>query len=139
MLRSLPAILMIIILVLGPRACCLSTLLNQRLIGEKSGSMKVLANEGCGCKKHGTHSSKSSPDEKNECPCEKWQVENAAIIQIPQQTSVDQSIQPHFFQNALVSYAQLTLFQSNQSTDEPSGFPRLCASELLCFISVARC
>ncbi len=139
MLRSLPAILSIVILVLGPRACCLSTMLKQRLNDEKAGSTKALTNEGCSCKKHGQHSSDSLPCNKNGCPCEKWHFENSAIIQSLQQVSVDLNIQLLFFQNVVLSYVQLMMFESNQSIVEPSGFPRLCASELLRFISVARC
>lgn len=140
MLRSLPAILSIIILVLGPRTCCLVTFLSQSSSPETSSRPIEMVKERCCCNKQCTHS-ETEPrhsDEKN-CPCEKRHGENPVIIQSTLLGSADQDNLSPSNSYVAICHAELAMFRLTNVCIEPVGFPRLFASSLLRLISVALC
>lgn len=140
MLRSLPAILSIIILVLGPRTCCLVTFLSQSSSPKTTSRPIEMVKERCCCNKQCTQS-ETEPchsDEKN-CPCEKRHGENSAIIQARLLCSADQDNLSPINSYVAICHVQLTMLQLTNVCIEPVGFPRLFASSLLRLISVANC
>lgn len=138
MLRSLPAILSIVILVLGPRACCLSTFITQKTNTETSSIKRAKVQERCCCKNHCSQNHDTPSDEKRQCPCEKWHGQINAIVHSILKSLVDQDL-PFIIQYVITSHFQVVANLELQGGHEPVGFPRMCASTLLCLISIARC
>lgn len=138
MLRSLPAILSIVILILGPRACCLSTFITQATT-KTSSTKSELAQKRCCCKNHCKQNEDTPSDDKQECPCEKWHGQNNAIVQSILKCLSGQVSQSFNIQHVISCHFQVVAYLAMLVGHEPVGFPRMCASNLLCLISIARC
>lgn len=138
MLRSLPALISIMMLVLGPRACCLSAFVNFSS-AEASPSKSQPVRECKCCQKH-SRSTQENPknEEKRECPCKKGHAKNNAIISSMTKSIEDQSCMSWQFH--FLSFCNVDRLSClTEPAFEPICFPRLCAASLLKLISISRC